>query len=210
MKPTIRIARLLFLSTLFLPLTACSTLSGKSIEGQVIEQGSNKPIQGAIVIVQWIGSVPSLADSHTVCVHVDTATTNINGTYHIPAWHARSQVGPIVLDLGPTVTAYKAGYRLANEYPVNSPRLVVFAGTPQARLQYLSRIAVSCSDKKEIEINLLPFYRALYEEAKTIAVTEDDQEITDNFLSKIETIELGYNAALQRAIERAERRKQQP
>jgi len=39
---------------LAIPLTACA-LSGEAIEGRVLEEGTNKPIPGAIVVVRWIG-----------------------------------------------------------------------------------------------------------------------------------------------------------
>ena len=199
----VNLKRILFSCLLLLlPLTACAR-SGKAIDGKVVEQGSHKPIPNAIVIARWHGTVSALVDAQTVCMHVEFATTDAQGNYRLPSWRKPSTMGP-VFDVQPTVTAHKPGYRLAEEYPETTPMLVSFTGSRWEKLEYLKRVsnAAGCSDKKEIERNLLPLYRALYEEAKGIAVTKEDREKVETLLFGLESIEFGSMEALNRMTER--------
>lgn len=77
----------LFLLVLCLPLSACAaTLAGEAIEGQVLEEGANRPIPGTIVVGLWHGSVThGFVEGRTVCYHVETATTDPQGRYTLPA-----------------------------------------------------------------------------------------------------------------------------
>jgi uncharacterized GH25 family protein len=112
-RPTGTLAILpLLLSMLSLPACA-ATLSGKPIEGQVLEQGSNKPIPDAIVIARWQGTVGNIATSSRVCYHVLSAVTDADGRYHFSAWKKDSTYGRIA-DQSVTFDAYKAGYEWAD------------------------------------------------------------------------------------------------
>ena len=189
-----------------LPLTACA-LSGEAIEGKVLEEGTNQPIPNAIVVARWIGTAFSFVESPTVCVHVLTTTTDAEGKYRFPAWRKESPLKG-VRDVRPIVTAYKPGYQLAQSYPANNPLLKSFAGTREERLKYLERLssATRCGEAKESEKNLLPFKKALYEEAHAIAVSKEDKEIVETLLFGLESLELGSKQALKNM---QERRKQQ-
>jgi hypothetical protein len=186
---------------LLAPLTACA-LSGKAIEGQVLEEGTNKPIPDAIVVARWQGTYSAIAETRTVCYHVETATTDAAGRFRTPAWSARTK-GPFFSPETVIITAYKPGYEAylpsgygrTEAYRKNIRYLKPYTGTREERLAYLSRIAVSCSDKKEIEINLLPLYKALYEEAKGLAVTRDDKLKVLYRLRDVERLELGSDKA---------------
>lgn len=187
----IRFLALLLVST---SLPACAVLAGPDLQGEVREAGTKKPVSGAIVVARWIGSLPTFVDSQTVCVHVDTTTTDKEGKYSFRGWAKRSPVGPVAMQLRPSVTAYKASYELV-EVGDNRVYLRQFKGTREERLAYLSRIATSCSDKAEIEINLIPFYRALYSEANAIAVTREDKLKVLYRLRDVERLELGSDLA---------------
>lgn len=196
-----------------LPLSACASLLGNAIEGTVLEQGTNKPIPGAIVIVRWGGALPAFAEARSVCVHIETATTDAMGGFRTAAWRAPSSVGPapvVQAHIGPAAYAYKSGYEYVDTQG-ETVYLKPFTGTRGERLKYLERIeyATRCPSAKESEKNFLPFYQALYDEATRLAVTRDEKKIADGFLSNIEIIEFGYEAAMKRAIERAEARKRQ-
>lgn len=190
-------------------LFACkSTVSGPLIEGRVLERETNAPISDAIVVVSWRGTIGGIGHGGTVCYHVETATTDLHGAYRITAWEKLSPYGDIAHRHW-FAMAYRSGY----EYVTSDHATVYlkpFTGEKRERLEYLSRSAVGCSDKYDIEIKMLPFYKALYAESQSLAVTKDDQKIADGFLSNIEMIELGYDVAMKRALERAEKRKQQP
>ena len=70
-------------------LSACS-LSGEAIDGKVIEEGSGKPIPDAIVVARWIGDLPGIADSKTVCYHVLSAKSDSQGNFDLPAWQKKA------------------------------------------------------------------------------------------------------------------------
>ncbi len=193
------------------PLSA-RAYSGGPLDGYVLEERTNKPIPGAIVVVRWQGTAFSFVDTHTVCMHVESATTDDQGRYHIASW--RKSAEPVgVRNLEPIVTAHKAGYErsgvLAKKQDFEFLKRIT--GGESERLSYLERIeyATRCPNAEESEKNLLPFYRELHKEALSHVVTKDDQKVADGFLSNIEMIELGYDTAMRRAIERAEKRMRQ-
>ncbi len=176
-----------------LPLGGCASLSAEPLEGHVLEEGTHKPIPEAIVIARWDKTYSSLVDTTTVCVHVESATTDEQGRYQLPRWRGKT---PNHID------TYKTGYERSNEYfrtkayLQHNDILKLFTGTGEERLAYLSRMAVSCSDKKEIEINLLPLYKALYEEARSLAVTKKEDRLKVLYrLRDVERLELGSDKA---------------
>lgn len=168
---------------LVLPLTACATLFGVDTEGQVLEEGTNKPIPEAIVIVRWAGVIPMIGHASSVCVHVESATTDKEGRYRTAAWRAPSTVGPaplVQMNIGPGAYAYKPGYEYLDTRG-ETVYLKPFTGGRGERLAYLMRVldGTRCGAKDESEKNLHLFYRALYEEGKKIAVTEREKDMVD-------------------------------
>jgi hypothetical protein len=207
------IALLLMLSVapVFMACARAATLSSPALEGKVIEQQTQEPIAGVLVVVLWRGTIGTIGHGSTVCHHVETATTDAQGNYRIPAWQKPSPYGDIA-HRHPEPTAYKPGFVF-----LRSDKATIyikpFIGSRGERLEYLKRTEQSyrpCQSPEAGERNLLPLYRALYAEANSVAVTKEDREIADDFLAGIETIELGYHEGLRRAIKRAEERRQQP
>ncbi len=179
-----------FMTLLFcvLPLAACA-VSGSGIEGQVVEQGTNNPISGAIVIARWHGTASLLVDSQTVCVHVESTVTDDQGRFHFSRWYQAPR--RLVSGVQPTVTAYKPGYE-ARLFEEKIYHLKPFTGGRRERLRYIEQVkqsTVSCADPKANGKNLIPLYRALYEEAKPLAQTSDEQSIADGFLSWIRLLD---------------------
>jgi len=195
----------LFLVLSVLSLPACA-LSGGAIEGQVLEEGTNKPVAQAIVTVKWVGSVSKFVDSQSVCVHVETAHTDEQGRYRTPAWSAASTVGPAILvsRLIPVFTAYKPAYRQAEKETDFPLYLKPFTGGREERLEYLKKTsrATGCHAAGESEKNLLPLRNALYEEAQQLTETKDDKKVLEDLLYSKEIVEFGYDAAQKRHLER--------
>lgn len=196
-NPMIAVGSLLFAVS----ISACA-LSGDAISGKVLEASTSKPIKNAIVVAHWDGAVSSLADSQTVCVHVDVTTTDAQGSYRFPAWFKRSKVGP-VSDAGPVVNVYKRGYeQVVDESESESiHRLKVFTGNRRERFEYLARQfgAGECDD--ESAKNALPYLRAIALEAQMIAETPNENRIVHSFIFTIETLALGYEKAEARYLE---------
>ncbi|WP_461573349.1 transthyretin-like family protein [Sulfuricaulis sp.] len=207
-----------FLFVLWLPLTACA-VSGDAIDGQVMKEGTNKPIPGAIVVVRWQGNAGGPVDSSTICYHVETATTDEQGRFHIKAWktteeavglhttwYQRLFMGPTIFDREVMTTAYRPGYTFSTKpSEKNTVWLKPFTGTREERFKDLVRVSTSCGSAGESERNLLPLIKALYAEASSIATTAKEKEITDNILMSSEAIEFGWKEAEKRAEERQQR-----
>lgn len=199
MKDSLRV----LLMALLFPLVACA-FSGNAIEGHVLEAGTKKPLPGAIVIARWEKTYVSIGHSSSACVHVESAVTDEQGRFRLPTWRGKT---PHDLD------THKPGYErsperdgTAGEYDVV---LQPFTGTKEERLKYLQRVnsATGCGSAGESKKNLLPLAKALYEEALGLAKTEDEKKIVNNLLFSLEIIELGYEVAERRDIERRRGRK---
>lgn len=188
---------------LVLLLSACG-LSGKAVTGQVLEEGTSKPIADAIVVIRWTGTVSAIVDSKGVCVHVDATTTDANGRYQFAAWRKPSSIGP-VSDVGAVVSAYKAGYE-QQHYGIDSTvRLTLATAENMPRLDYLSRFAGGVHCDVESDVKLLPLYKAIYNEASSNAETMEERRKVLYHLKDIEVIELGS----ERAWENFHRREQE-
>lgn len=207
-RPTRYLLQSILLGLLSLPLNACA-LSGDAVEGKVLEEGTNKPISGAIVVVRWQGYVSIFpAETRNVCVHVASTTTDDQGRYHFPAWHKEAHIKG-VKDLKPNVTAHQAGYQWSERYAKNVQYLQPSSGGREERLEYLQKIsrATGCHFAGESEKNLLLLRKALYEEAERLAKAKEYQKTLEDLLYSKEIIEFGYEAAQKRHLERLKAQK---
>lgn len=183
---------------ILVPLAACAlsgrpSVSSPELKGRVIEKSTNKPIPNAIVVIQWTGTLGGPGHGSTVCYHVASTMTNEVGEYAIAAWKKSSPYGTITYRQARAM-AYKEGYEGVGGTR-ESIFMQQFEGASSERLEYLSRMAISCSDKAEIEIKLLPLYKALYQEANEIAVTNEDKLKVLYRLRDVERLELGSDVA---------------
>lgn len=205
--------RSLLVVFLVLPLTACA-LSGEAIEGRVLEEGTNQPIPGVIVVVRWHGRTFAFVDSQGSCYHVETATTDEQGRYRTKPWRQPRKDYGLSFDRI-AIDAYKPGYGLPSKLSrvQEIEYLAPFRGTPKERFVYFQRLEQSlrlCRSPDANEKSLLPLYRALHAEASSVAITPGELAAADDFLTSIDIIELGYKEGVNRGIARAERRRQQP
>jgi len=168
-----------------LPLTACATLVGVATEGQVLEEGSEKPVPDAIVVVRWAGSLPAFAHAQSVCVHVQTATTDNEGRYHTKAWSAPSTVGPapiVQANVGPSAYAYKPGYEYVDTQG-ETVYLKPFTGGRGERLHELDRVvsSTSCGSAGSSYRNLYRIRQAVYHEAQSLARLDEERKRAHSF-----------------------------
>lgn len=204
--------RTILLMLTLLPLTACG-LSGSSVSGKVMEEKIDKPIPGAIVVVRWIGHTTSgsmFVEAHDVCYHVETATTDEKGRYQTKGWSQAQHKDYTLKFHHMQVSSYKVGYGL----PVSPAQkdedvyLAPFKGTSGERLEYLKRIhgAISCGAQNESEKNMLPFLKALYDEAKVHGGDKksapNEMSLLESLRYDMETIELGFEEAERRHLQR--------
>ena len=177
--------------------------------GHVVEQGTGQPISGAIVLGLWEETRGSLAHSTTLCVRAETAVTDTRGNYGVPKVRG---------DNPNRFYVYKPGYVFDEQVhfdPLSSMRnpvlLQPFSGTGGARLGELSRLysRTSCIGAAETGTkgNELPLLKAMYEEARGVAQTREDQDMAERLLWGIEEIEFGNKVATERSLERSKGRK---
>ena len=181
---------ILMLSLLLLPLAACG--SGKSepssgpVTGQILEAGTKKPIGGVIVLVRWLG-IYSLPFARPSCYHVETATTDAEGRFHTEAWRApKAPPEPSAFTLGSARidAVYKAGYETywppgfdrTQDYKQNIYYLAPFKGAREDRVGYLMHLSNGADCYGADEKPLFPLQKALYQEAKNLAFTPQDQD----------------------------------
>lgn len=182
--------RLLLL--MILTVSACN-LSGQVIDGKVLDANTGQPIAGAIVVAQWEGYVSiGFGDSQTACFHVLGTTTDENGNYHLPAWK-KDYDGKRIQRQTAYITVHSPGYRRSSKRLTGVRYLAPFTGSTQDRLKYLKGLergtrcigaAVGHSEK-----NLLPLRQSLYEEARNIAVTEENKKIVKSLRHQMEALE---------------------
>ena len=195
--------RLMFLLVASLPLAACA-LSGEAIEGRVLEEGTNKPIAGAIVVVRWMGDTTSgswLVESRTSCYHVETATTDGQGSYRTKPWRQPQHKDYTVKFNRIAIDAYKPGYGFPDKLSRTTEveYLSPFKGTREARLDYLRSLSgKECGSQHDYAKKLIPLYRALYEEARAIAVTPIEKHIAGGLHYSLDRLEVGEVESLKR------------
>lgn len=195
------LAKITLALSLVLPLAACDLLgppviSGKAVDGAALEENSIKPIAEAIIAARWVGDLPGIADSKTVCYHVLSTTSDEQGRFSFPAWEKDANEWQRKIKRGSVyLFAYKRGYAFVNTTADNTVYLKPFQGTREERFTYLSHTAVSCSADREIEVNLLPLYKALYEEARALAETKEERLKALYRLRDVERVQLGSDKA---------------
>ncbi len=192
------IAKLLVLS-LVVPLLASCSMAAPPVKGTVMEEGTGRPVEGAIVVVRWVhyGSA-GLVDSRTSCRHVETATTDAQGRFEVPGRSTFSLFGETVHYFTP----YKAGYEevpLAAARPKSAEENIVmrpFRGTRGERMDQLSRFTgMQCGHWENYSRSLLPLYRLVVAEAMSVATTIEEKRAAVSLQRELEEMELGQDEA---------------
>ena len=172
-------------------------LSSCAMEGRVLEEGTLKPIEGAIVVATWRGSQVRPAHASSICYHVETATTDSQGRYRIPSFSGN--LDPLIADRSSGVESiYKAGYQRSSKDEPSSEIILLspFKGTTDQRFEYLSRNWTrDCATNPAAKAKLLVLWRDQYEEAKRIAQTVEQMKTIEAFLVGLEEQEFGYEVA---------------
>ena len=156
-------------------LTACVSAGKVWPEqiGIVLDAESREPIEGAIVVVRWIGTISALVDSQTTCYHVESATTDAQGRYRVPAW--TKMPGPVRHN-EVHYTAYKPGYRhVRTDMATGEQQLRSDARGVKERLEYLSGMvrSVGCHEAGKSERALYELRAAIYYEARALNAPGD-------------------------------------
>ena len=168
------------------------TYSSEETTGQVIDADTHQPISGAIVVTSWYGTY-SAGNSHTSCYHVETARTDNNGFYKMPAWSVKQESDlPAITSKTNFTEAFKGGYihpyygkDYISDVPGSSGRgaknyLVKFKGTNDEYFEYLGKIGTegnSCG--KDDKKNMYKLNFAVLNEMEKIAETPEQKSIVE-------------------------------
>jgi hypothetical protein len=100
---------------LMLALPACATpmaYSAKEIRGQIVDAETNQPIEGAIIVAQWVlFHIGPGHGGHGSRLHIHETVTDKAGKYTIPSWGPK--VRPPMTELherDPQMLIFKGGY----------------------------------------------------------------------------------------------------
>lgn len=210
-ETAMKILRVVAASLAFLSVAGCP-LSGDPVSGQVLKEDDHKPIEGAIVVVRWIGRTTSgswFTEAKDVCYHVESTKTDQRGQYKTPLWSQEQRKDYKVKYHSLRIVAYKPGHGFSRTPSQTDEVLYLeqFRGTQSERLEYLSRVFVntSCGSENASEKNLLPIRRALYDEAKDLAKTPKEKNTVETILYGLEILEFGFEAAERRHLQRSEK-----
>lgn len=206
-KPRKRLATLSLLVAVLLvtSLVSCSTLSGRQIDGKVVEAGTQKPVAGAIVTALWRGYTSAFpADSQSGCFYVSTVVSDKDGNFHLPSWRKFYRLAPLVtldeVDIssgvlrqgtvktenGGSIQAlvpWGNGIQIKPGSVFNAAialRLSPIVATREEKLKMLEEVRrFGCDHAGASAKNFYPTYNFAYEEAKSLAVTDEDKKIVN-------------------------------
>lgn len=188
-----RIARWICTGSICLTVIATAVADG-NVEGTVHADDTGAVVPNAIVVVRWQSMAG--AGGRNSCLHVDFAVADDRGFYRIPTWHP--SVGQRH-DIEVVTFVHKPGYRMSrlSARRGGSVRLQRATDDREARLGYLWHInrVTDCHAEEESQRTLLPLKRVLYEEARDLAVTTEEQAMVQTLLAAVEAIEQHYGIA---------------
>ena len=193
-----RSTRALILGMVFLPLAA-KALSGGPIDGLVLEEGSNRPIADAIVVVRWHGDLSNIAVTQTWCYHVESTRTDPQGRFHIRQWSMPISIYTLrTYDSYADYVAYKPGYiwTASPSQKLETVLLAPVTGTVKDRFAFLQRAAVSCNRTDPSERYLYRLYTAIAKEAGEIAETEEQVRFARHMSRRAEEALVNYSKPL--------------
>jgi hypothetical protein len=181
----------------------CCLLCPKPIEdwpaegGLVVDADTGEPLAGAYVTGRWEGH----SRGQSSCFHAESTRTDSEGRFAFPAWR---NTGPYNTTHYQQFTdgAYLPGYEDVGGYTYRL-KMKRFTGTREERLKYLQdRLPGAwCGEAGASERNLLPYFEAIYREARELAQSDADPAL--NYIQfSYEWLALGYDEADRRRKER--------
>ncbi|KAF0192491.1 MAG: hypothetical protein FD165_654 [Gammaproteobacteria bacterium] len=168
-------------------LVACGMVGGP-VSGVVLDAETKQPIEGAYVVAKWSGSSSvSIAESQTVCIYIDMATTDEKGRFRIPMWLFEK---PGVSGQWRSITVYKPGYLPAKQAD-DGLYMNASKESLQERVEYMKGVlrGSSCRGNDAREKHLLQLATALYDESVMLAGGKYNPEIGWPFLYRKERLE---------------------
>jgi hypothetical protein len=140
--------------------------------GKVVDADTGEPLENVFVIARYSGDIPAGGSFQTVCYHAAGTTTNAQGEYRM---NPRFDTPDFYFDKRSDIDFFKARYESVY-YKDGVGKLKKDTGNREKRLEELTRIVRTsgCGGAGKSLRALYPFYKAIYYEAKSISVTQDE------------------------------------
>ena len=172
-------------------------LYGERVAGRVVDADSGNPIAGAHVALFWESPIEphgfTAHNSRDICFHAAATISDSQGRFSIAPWREWSRYSveshdpiAIVYARGYTprqIVMYEGEFRPPIERPNERFALQRFSGSVDERLNVMwTGIANhGCSYGGESQKSLFPMLRAMYEEARQLAMTPSHRKRVDSY-----------------------------
>lgn len=148
-------------------------------EGVVMDEASGEPLGGVFVTARYLGILSVIGDFQTVCYRVAGTTTDGKGRYRLPA---QFDLPGILIEKRLQMDFFKPGYRQVfyDDYH-GVAKLRKDSRDTEARFDDLKRVirASGCDSAGVTKRSLYPLYQAVFYEAKSLAITQEEMKDLD-------------------------------
>jgi hypothetical protein len=145
-------------------------LGDSEVKGVVIHADTKQPIPNAVVVARWRGHRAGLVGGVSICYHAETAVSDQNGQFVVPAWedHGSIKHSGRVSDKELELFAYKQGYDyvLRQRHWRATILMREFVGTNEEKARLLNP-GYPCGTEDGSFRNLRPWFLAMLVEAET-------------------------------------------
>lgn len=167
--------------------------------GRVVDEPTGKPVSGAYVIRYWNAFGMTLSGGRPSCIALRVDRTDESGNYFItPAWAGVAiRRDPLLQAMRNGIMVYAEG-RSLSRMETGWPETIFVKAAPmsgEARLDELYRYfnLNGCGSDRELRRKVLGLYKAVSEEAASVA-PEGSREQTDRiFRAQVRALEHGRN-----------------
>jgi hypothetical protein len=170
--------------------------SPEQLQRRVVDARTGGGIADAIVVFLWDRNETDIGHaSRTLCYRVDMTRTDAQGRYALPSWNERM---PMI------ATIYKKGLVDDRDAIASSKGIDKMSKGSEdfaTRLAELRPLLIRCGEDEDRK--LLEFYRALLDEARSLAKTDAERRQADSsFLWYVDAAQYGRDAAFRRSNEK--------
>jgi len=166
--------------------------------GQVIDENSELPIEGAHVVAFWKGIASYATEA---CFHIESAVSDKEGNFTIPAWTNTGE-WTALKDQHVSFTIHKKGYvesdKTYGQEQTQKSKYFYLSPTSSAdRISYINDLVQykTCPESGDSGQNLVPFLKSAMSDASDAAKTDKDRLVVITLQRMIDSIEVGDDAA---------------
>jgi hypothetical protein len=185
-----------------LTIAALVSLDSRASDGVVIDRETGRPLAGATVVRIWTGVRPGPVQTSMECYRLATATSDAQGRFSLRS--ISFSFTPFLFDRTDNIEgAYKTGYHYVPSSDESRILMEPNASDRATRLaQVLDlRIHLDCP-RDDVKALIEPVIRPAYREAMSLVRSKDEWQQADDWLSVIESLNIGSDMAHANAVAR--------